>query len=148
MKLPHSLRIAILFVRLALGLDFLYLGIANIFWQAMQKQLDGRSFGDLYAWLAGVSNANSLQTVFAWAFLLVGACLILGLVVRLASILGVALIITSMIPNISYQHLDIGQFVSDGIIAIICLLILFITNAGTYIGVDQFFHVHLSSKEH
>jgi uncharacterized membrane protein YphA (DoxX/SURF4 family) len=146
MKLPHSLRIIIFLLRLALGLNFLYLGLSTVFWSDVREQLGGRSFGDLYAWLAGVSNASSLQTIFAWAFLLIGACLIIGLIVRLASIAGIALVITSIVPNLSYQHLGIGQFVNDGVIAIVCLLLLFVANAGTYLGADQFFHVRLSSK--
>jgi hypothetical protein len=64
-----------------------------------------------------------------------------------SSSIGIALVIASIVPTFSYQHFGIGQLVSDGIVAIICLLILFLANAGTYIGADQFFHVHLSSKE-
>jgi len=146
MKIPHSLRIVILFLRLALGLDFLCLGISATFGTGLRNEFVGSSFGDLYAWLAGVSNANGLQTIFAWIFTIVGACLIIGLVVRLASAIGITLVIVSMIPAMDGGHLSTAQFANDGVIAIICLLILFVANAGTYLGVDQFFHIHLSSK--
>jgi uncharacterized membrane protein YphA (DoxX/SURF4 family) len=146
MRLPHSLRIVIFLLRIVLGMDFLFLGVSVVFQPGPYQGTGASSFGDLHAWLAGVTNANSLQTVFAWAFMVIGACLIVGLIVRLASLAGVALAVTSMIPVIDYRHLNILQFTGDGIIAIVCLLILFVTNAGTYIGLDQFFHVRLSSK--
>jgi thiosulfate dehydrogenase [quinone] large subunit len=145
-KIPHALRFAIFLLRLALGLDFLYLGLGTVYEPAWPSEFRSRSLGDLYLWLGNVSNAASLQTVFAWAFLIVGACLILGFGTRLASIAGIVVVGASFIPNLSYTTLNVSQFVSDGIIAGLCLLVLCLANAGTYLGLDQFIHFHVGKR--
>jgi thiosulfate dehydrogenase [quinone] large subunit len=144
-KIPHALRFAIFLLRLALGLDFLYLGISAVFEPTLQGEFRNRSLGDLYTWLAGVQNANSLHTVFAWAFIIIGACLIVGFITRLASIAGIALVASSFLPTLSYTSLNTAQFVSDGLIAILCLLVLSLANAGTYIGLDRFLHLRVGA---
>ena len=146
-RLPHALRFIIFLLRLAFGLDFLYLGLGTLFDQNIRRGLEGRSLGDLYGWLASVSNANSLQTIFAWAFLILGALLILGLFTRLAAILGIALTALSFFPALTFPPVmplggfNVAGFVSDGVIAILCLLILLLANAGTYLGLDMFFRL-------
>ena len=148
MKLPHSLRVTIFLLRLALGLNFFYLGFGVLFSPAAGRDVRAHSFGDLYSWLATAPTPGDwVHPVAQWVFLVIGICLILGLLTRVASIFGIALVFLSYIPALTYSALNVSQFVSDEIIVIICLLILLVSNAGSYIGLDSFIHIHPPQKE-
>ncbi len=136
-KVPHSLRMAILLLRIALGLNFFYFGFAVLFNPELSRAFRAESFNNLYSWLATPVSTGWVHPFAQWAFLIVGACLILGLAVRLASAVGIAVLLLSFLPNLSYAALSVEQFVNDEVIAILCLLILFLANAGTYVGLDN-----------
>ncbi len=147
MKLPHSLRVIILFLRLALGLNFFYLGFSALFSPALGKTVRAHSFGDLYSWLATPASAgNWIQPVAQWAFLIIGICLVLGLLTRLASIAGIILALLSYLPTVTFAAFNVAQFISDEVIVVICLLIIIFSNAGAYLGLDNFIHFHSPKK--
>jgi uncharacterized membrane protein YphA (DoxX/SURF4 family) len=146
MKLPHSLRLVIFLLRLVLGLNFFYLGFTNLFSHPLEQTFGQRSLTDLYAWIAASTNAGYLGTLFAWMFLIIGVCLLIGLLTRLMSTIGFILILASYFPGITSSALTASQFVSDGVIVAICLLVLIFSNAGAYLGVDKFIHIGLSPK--
>jgi uncharacterized membrane protein YphA (DoxX/SURF4 family) len=145
-KLPHSLRLVIFLLRLALGLNFFYLGFSTLFNVSLGRELQERSLGSLYGWLNNPLDTSPLHTYFAWAFLVIGGCLLVGLVTRSAAITGIILTLISFMPNISYATLGASQFINDEVLILICLLILVFSNAGVYLGVDKFIHIHFSSK--
>ena len=145
-KLPHSLRLIIFLLRLALGLNFFYLGFSALFNASLGRELKERSLSSLYGWLNDSASANSFHTVFAWIFLVIGACLIVGLVTRFMSVAGIVLTLMSFLPSISYATLTASQFINDEVLIVICLLIVIFSGAGTYLGIDKFIHIHLSSK--
>jgi hypothetical protein len=70
----HSLRVATFFLRVALGLNFFYLGWSTLFNPSLVRDLSTRSISDLYAWIGAIGSGNT-QTLCAWAFLIIGACL-------------------------------------------------------------------------
>jgi uncharacterized membrane protein YphA (DoxX/SURF4 family) len=144
-KLPHHLRIVIFFLRLALGLNFLYLGIAALFNAAVMQDLHGQSFTGLYAWLVGDMTVNPWHIFFAWALLVIGGCLILGLMTRLVAIIGIVLVVMSYLPSFSTAT-AMYALASIDIITVLCLLIVLFSNAGAYLGLDVFIHVHLPGK--
>ena len=146
MKLPHSLRVVILLLRVALGLNFFYLGFSILFNPSLGKEIRAHSFGDLYSWLAASNQTAWLQPVAQWAFLIIGACLVIGLLTRVASIAGIALVFLSYLPTISYSAINLSQFISDELLVIICLLILIVSGAGNYVGLDNFIHFHSPKK--
>lgn len=149
-KLPHSLRLVIFFLRLAVGLDLFYLGFSALFNATLVGELGSRSLPDLYTWLNFSSAANgsgpSLQLFFQWAFLVIGACLVIGLLTRPMAIVAVAITLWSYLPVIGRSTLTASQFVNDEILVVVCLLVLIFSNAGTYLGVDRFIHIHLFSQ--
>lgn len=105
----------------------------------------------LYNWLGNLSAAASMTWLhpFAqWAFLVIGACLILGFLTRLASFAAIILLLASYLPgiNINYSISSIAQFINDELIIIICLLLLIAAKAGRYLGFDAFFHFSLKKK--
>jgi len=146
MKLPHTLRVIILMLRVALGLNFFYLGLGVLFDPSVAREVRVHSFGDLYSWLS-MPAAGWVQPVAQWAFLIIGICLVVGLLTRLSSIVAIVLTLLSFLPNISYAALSLSQFISDEVIVIICLMILFVSGAGKYICLDSFIHFHGPKKE-
>jgi uncharacterized membrane protein YphA (DoxX/SURF4 family) len=117
MKLPHSLRVIILLLRIALGLQFIY-----------------------------SVPFNAIHTPTQWAFLVIGGCLVIGLLTRLSSIVGIVLILLSYLPTLNYSVLNVAQYVNNDAVLVICLLILIVSNAGNYIGLDSFIHIHPPKK--
>jgi uncharacterized membrane protein YphA (DoxX/SURF4 family) len=146
-KLPHTLRLVVFFLRLALGLDFVNLGLTAIFDPGMRNASNGRSLGDLSAWLATVPKTGAWQTILAWAFLIVGICLILGFVTRLASIAGIVLAIPSLAPSMTLAGIAPARFIGDNIIVVLCLCIIMIARAGEYFGVDRFVHLRARGND-
>jgi thiosulfate dehydrogenase [quinone] large subunit len=153
MKLPHSLRVIIFLLRIALGLNFFYLGFSALFNPTLGKTVSAQSFGNLYTWLAApaanatIGQGNWIQPVAQWAFLVIGICLMLGLLTRLASIAGIVLALFSYLPTLSFAAFNAAQFINDEVIIVICLLIIIFSNAGAYLGLDMFIHFHAPAKK-
>jgi thiosulfate dehydrogenase (quinone) large subunit len=148
MKLPHLLRVVIFLLRVALGVNFFYIGFGVLFSAAVGADIRAHSFGDLYSWLAAPAAAGDWVHPFTqWAFLVIGICLAIGLLTRIASIAGIVLVLLSYLPTVSYSAPSISQFISDEVIVIICLLIIVLSGAGTYLGLDSFIHIHPPKKK-
>ena len=148
-KIPATLRFIIFLLRLVLGINFFYLGWGALFDHALGDQIQARSFGDLYAWLTAnvavnAGGPSSLQTFFAWAFLIIGICLVAGLFMRLMALAGIVLTLASFLPTFSYSPLSAFEFANGEIVLMLSLLILIFANAGEYFGADQFLHFRLS----
>ena len=146
MKLPHTLRVIILMLRVALGLNFFYLGLGALFDPGVGSEVRAHSFSDLYAWLSAPAGGGWVHPFAQWAFLIIGICLVLGLLTRVVSIAGVILTLLSYLPTVSYTTLSLSQFISDEVLVVICLLIIIVSGAGTYIGLDSFIHFHAPAK--
>jgi len=122
------------------------LGFSSLFSPAIGREVRAHSFGDLYSWLATPAPGNWLQPIAQWAFLIIGICLVLGLLTRLASIAGIVLALLSYLPTVSFAAFNASQFISDEVIIVICLLIIIFSNAGAYLGLDNFIHFHSPKK--
>ncbi len=118
MKLPHSLRVIILLLRIALGLQFIY----------------------------RVPFAQ-LHTPEQWAFVVIGGLLVIGLITRLSSIVAIVLILVSYLPTLNYAVLNVPQYVGADAILVICMLILIFSNAGRYFGLDTFIHIRMPGRK-
>lgn len=148
-KIPHTLRFVILLLRAVIGINFFYLGWSALFDHALGSTFQARSFGDLYAWLtagaaAGAGAGGSLQTFFAWAFLVIGACVAIGFLTRTMAVAGIALTLASFLPTFSYSPLTAFEFANGEVVLMLCLLILIFANAGVYFGIDTFYHFHFA----
>lgn len=134
----------IFLLRVVVGLTFFYLGFTSLFNPQLGLVLQGRSVPGLYSWLPGLASTVSLawlHPIAQWAFLVIGACLVLGLFTRLASLAGIVLLLASYLPgiNINYSVSSVAQFINDELIIIVCLLLLIASKAGRYIGIDGLF---------
>lgn len=148
-RLPHSLRIAIFFLRIAIGLNLFYLGWSELFDRALAIDLRVRSIGGLYNWFGGAGAAGGgaatgvpfagvPATVFAWIFLIVGIFIIIGLFTRLSSIIAAVLVVLSWLPGVTFAGWHPAQFVNDELVIFFALVVLVLAHAGTYIGIDKF----------
>jgi uncharacterized membrane protein YphA (DoxX/SURF4 family) len=147
-RIPHSLRLAIFFLRLVLGVNFFYLGWTTLFNRSLAASLHGQTLSNLYAWLARATPIASIPSaVFAWIFLIIGACVILGLFTRLASIVAIALILASWLPTISFSSFNPAQLVNGELIALFSFFILIFGKAGNYFGLDNMLHISMRKKK-
>lgn len=143
----HSLRLSIFFLRIALGLNFLYLGWTALFDHPLESNLRSHAITSLYGWLSSPNSIVWLPQAAAWIFLVVGACLILGLFTRLASIAAIALVLASYLPTINFASFNLSQLINDELIVFFCLLVLIFGKAGHYFGVDKFMRWSKKHKE-
>lgn len=120
-RIPHHLRLTIFFLRLAVGVDFFAAG-----WNIL--------FGHLLP-----TDLTSHVVWIEWALLVIGALLFVGLATRFVSIVAIAIVLANYWPTTA-THIEM-------IIVIICLAILCLAKAGSYLGLDAFFHFSLRHKK-
>lgn len=146
-KLPHSLRMVILLLRVAVGLDFFYLGFGTLFNPSVGAELKQQSFADVYSWLSSPANTGWIHTIAPWAFIIIGTCLCIGFATRLASLFGMALILTNYLPTINFAKVNALHVVNNEVIILLSLLVIFFGKAGLYFGMDRFFHFSFRRKQ-
>ena len=139
-RLPHSIRLTIFFLRLSVGLSLFYAGFIKIFGESLPRTFDRESS---YLWTGGLEGVGSMAIFAKWAILIVGLCLVLGLLTRLSSIVGIFILgfmyansLTLPIPRLS--ELDNPQLT-----VILCLFLFIFSQAGNYLGIDKFLHFSL-----
>ena len=145
-KPSHSLRLSLFILRIILGVNLFYVGWSTLFNLGLVPTLGKRSLGGLYAWLGAPTNIAWLHPVARWTFLIAGICLIIGFATRLASLAAAAFILASYLPNLSLANLDISQLANNELIFGLCLILMIFSKAGSYLGLDKFFHFSLRSK--
>ena len=82
-----------------------------------------------------------LKTPEQWAFFIIGAFLVLGLLTRIVSIIAIVLLALTFWPSLNFPNVNVTHFVNNQVILMICLLVLIFSNAGKYIGLDAFIHI-------
>jgi thiosulfate dehydrogenase (quinone) large subunit len=127
-------------LRLSLGWLFFYAGITKILdpdWSAEGYLRGAETFSSFYAWLASPELLPLVNLVNEWALLLLGVSLLLGVAVRLSSLLGVALMLLYYFPELDFPYVGHGGFLVDEHIIYSLVLILFAaTRAGRFWGLE------------
>ena len=132
-------KIMLLFLRLAMGWMMFYAGITKILnpnWSAAGYLQGAKTFAVFYQWLAGPSIVPFINFVNEWGLTLLGASLILGIFVRLSSMLGVLLMLLYYIPALSFPYVEHGYIVDEHIIYALVLLFFAVVRAGRIWGLD------------
>ena len=152
MKLSRGAMIAITALRVFVGWHFLYEGIAKLTapsWSAAGYLKQARGpLADLFRDLASRPNllANA-DLITMWGLTIVGVCLILGLLTRLASLGGIAFILLFYLCNPPF----IGYFysiptegcyliVNMNLVELCALVVIFATGSGRFAGLDRILH--------
>ena len=141
--------IAITVLRVLVGWHFFYEGLSKLTapsWSAagFLKQAKG-PFAEVFRGMAARPDmlANS-DTITMWLLTLVGACLILGLFTRLASVAGIAFLLMVYFaapPWIGYFYAIPSEgsylIVNKNLVEVAALVVIFFTGSGRFAGVDR-----------
>src|SRR3989344_6362821 len=130
----------LLIPRLALGWLMFYAGITKIVnpaWTAGGDLANAKTFPGFYAWLAAPGNIGWINFLNEWGLTLIGISLILGLGVRLSSILGIALMLLYYFPVLEFPEVAHGFIVDEHIVYAAVLAFFAAVRAGRYYGLDN-----------
>ena len=152
MKLSRGPMIAITVLRVLVGWHFLYEGLTKLTaasWTSAGYLKQARGpFAELFRGLAGNPNmlANA-DLITMWGLTIVGACLILGLLTRLASLAGIGFILmfylaTPPLVGYFYSVPSEGSYliVNKNLVEIAALGVIFATRSGLFAGLDRIVH--------
>ena len=101
--------------RVFLGGLFFYAGITKVLnpdWSAAGYLKSAKTFGGFYTWLAGPDILPITNFLNEWGLTLIGAALVLGVFVRLSSVLGAFLMILYYFPGLEFPYVEHGFLVT------------------------------------
>jgi thiosulfate dehydrogenase [quinone] large subunit len=152
MKLSRGPLIALTVLRVIVGWHFLYEGLAKLTapsWSAAGYMKQARGpFAEMFRSIAAQPNllANA-DTITMWGLTIVGACLILGLFTRIASLGGIAFVLLFYLCNppfvgYFYSIPTEGSYliVNKNLVEICALIVIFLTGSGRFAGLDRILH--------
>jgi thiosulfate dehydrogenase (quinone) large subunit len=144
--------IAITVMRVLVGWHFLYEGLTKLTapsWTAAGYLKQARGpLGDAFRSLATRPDllANS-DLITMWGLTIVGACLILGLFTRLASLAGIGFILLFYLaapPLIGYFYAIPSEgsylIVNKNLVELAALVVILLTGSGRFAGLDRIVH--------
>lgn len=139
--MTKSEKISLFLLRIALGWLFFYAGITKVLdpkWSAAGYLTTAKTFSGFYGWLASPSVLPIVNFVNEWGLTLLGISLILGVFVRLSSILGAAMMLLYYLPILAFPYPNPHSFIVDEHIIYALVLIFFATlRAGRYYGLEN-----------
>lgn len=152
MRLSRGPMIAITVLRVFVGWHFLYEGLTKLTaasWTSAGYLKQARGpFAEMFRGLA--ANPNMLANadlVTMWGLTIVGACLILGLFTRLASLAGIGFVLLFYLatpPFIGYFYSIPSEgsylIVNKNLVEIAALGVIFATRSGLFAGLDRILH--------
>lgn len=125
--------LSLLAIRLTLGWLMFYAGITKVLdpeWTSVGYLKGAKTFAGFYAWLTAPGVIDVVDVLNAWGLTLLGVSLILGLFVRLSSLLGAALMLLYWFPVLDFPWVAHGFLVDDHVIYAAVLLHLAAVKAG------------------
>ncbi len=138
--MTQSQKISLFFLRLSFGWLFFYAGITKILnpnFSAAGYLNGAKTFSGFYQWLASPANIGWINFVNEWGLTLLGVSLILGIGVRLSSVLGAFLMLLYYFPVLTFPTVGHGYIVDEHIIYGFALLFLAATRAGRIWGLEN-----------
>ena len=132
----------VLLLRLAMGWMMFYAGTTKVLdhgWSAAGYLKSAKIFAGFYQWLAQPDIIPFINFINEWGLTLLGVSLILGIFVRLSSLLGVLLMLLYYIPVLSFPYVGYGYIVDEHVIYALVLLFFATSRAGRIWGLDALF---------
>ena len=151
-SVSRAAMISVTLLRIVVGWHFLYEGIAKLTspsWSAAGYLKQARGpFADFFRWLASQPNVlDQADLVTMWGLTLVGVCLILGLLTRLASLGGVGFLVLFYLCNppfvgYFYSIPTEGSYliVNKNLVELSALVVILATGSGRFAGLDRLVH--------
>jgi uncharacterized membrane protein YphA (DoxX/SURF4 family) len=136
-------------LRIMIGWHFLYEGLAKLLnssWSARQYLESSRwIFGDLFRWMAsGDTGMAIIDAANAYGLTLIGIALMLGLFTRLASWIGVGMLLMYYVAYPPFGGFSYGapaegsyMIVNKNLVEVFALILLAITQSGEFFGMDK-----------
>lgn len=127
-------------LRVVFGWFFFYAGITKVVnpdWTAQGYLMGAKTFTGLYQWLASPGMIGFTNFVNEWGLTLIGISLILGIGVRLSSILGAIMMLLYYFPVSTFPYVANGFIVDTHIIYATALILLATLRAGRYYGLEN-----------
>lgn len=134
-------KISLFLLRVSLGWMFFYAGITKVLnpnWSAAEYVGGAKTFVNFFQWLLQPGILPIVNFVNEWGLVLLGVSLILGIGVRLASVLGAILMLLYYLPILDFPYPNAHSFiVDDHIIYVAALLFLGAMKAGRTWGLEN-----------
>ena len=134
-------KFSLFLLRIALGWMFFYAGITKVLnpeWTAAGYLAGAKTFTGFYQWLASPANIGWLNFVNEWGLTLLGISLVLGVGVRLSSVLGAALMLLYYFPILQFPYPNPHSYIVDEhIINAAALILLGSVRAGRIWGLEN-----------
>lgn len=137
------MKIYIFFLRISLGVLFLYAGITKVMnpsWSAAGYLNSVKTFPDFYHLLASPGILPFINFINEWALTLIGISFLLGIFVRLSSWFGALLMLLYYIPILHFPYVGNGTtsfLVDQHVIYIFSLLLVGSLKAGRFLGLEK-----------
>lgn len=133
-------KISLFILRITTGWLMFYAGISKILdpnWSAAGYLENAQTFPGFFAWFLQPGILPLTNFVNEWALTLLGVSLLLGIFVRLSSVLGIGLMLLYYFPVLQFPYIPPHSFIiDDHIIDAVVLLVLAATQAGRIWGID------------
>src|SRR3989338_3502408 len=134
-------KLSLFFLRVSLGWLFLYAGITKVLdpnWTAQGYIKGAKTFPLFYQWLISSGMLPMVDFINEWGLTLLGISLILGIGVRLSSILGATLMLMYYFPILQFPYPNAHSYIVDEhIIYASALLFFAATRAGRTYGLEE-----------
>ena len=156
----HALRMtALVLLRVAIGWHFLYEGLAKLYapnWtSAGYLEVSRWVFAPLFHWIA--AHAAVLRVVDLlnmWGLTVIGVCLMLGCLTRLAAAAAALLLLLYYVANPPLVGMDFGVpaeghylIVNKNLVELVALVVVLIFPTGRFLGLDRIIHWALRRRQ-
>jgi len=127
-------------LRISLGWLFFYAGITKVFnpeWSAEGYLKTAKTFSGFYEWLIIPGMLPVTNFLNEWGLTLIGAAMILGVFVRISSVLGAVMMVLYYFPILTFPKIGANAFLVDQhIIYALAFLLLGALGAGKVWGLE------------
>lgn len=121
-------KITLLLLRLSLGWVFLYAGLTKLLnpnWTAAGFLNAAKTFPGFYQWLASAGNIGWVNFLNQWGLTLIGAAMILGIGIKIASWAGAAMMLLYYIPVLVFPKIGANSYLVDDHIVYALVFLVF-----------------------
>lgn len=134
-------KISLFILRVGTGWMMFYTGITKVLnpeWSSVGYLRGAKTFIGFYQWLTSAGTLPFIDFVNEWGLTLLGVSLILGIGVRLSSLLGALLMLLYYFPILDFPYPNPHSFlVDEHIIYALVLLVLAGFRAGRTMGLEN-----------
>lgn len=135
-------RLSLFLLRISLGWLFFYAGVTKLLnpdWTATGYLKGAKTFVGFYEWLLTPNILSVVDFLNEWGLTLIGLSLLLGVMVRLSSVLGAILMLLYYFVVLDFPYPNEHSFLIDEhIIYAVALVVLAYFRAGRIWGLERF----------